>query len=40
MKTSTCDYCGEVEREDDELGYVSAYKAWVHESCYEDHHGI
>ena len=37
-----CDYCGEAWRHEDEdpRGYVSAYKAWVHESCYEDHHGM
>jgi hypothetical protein len=30
-----CAYCGEAPAE----GYVPAYKCWVCQECYEDHHG-
>lgn len=30
-----CAYCQKAEAK----GFVSSYKAWICESCYEDHHG-
>ena len=41
MKPKTvCDYCGEAPNDDKgAMGFVANYGAWVHEECYEDHHG-
>lgn len=44
VRPTNCDYCGESFADqtnvlNESIGYVPQYRAWVHEDCYEDHHG-